>query len=739
MSHDCCEHDHEHEHDEECGCGEVSAWDIDFHPGSGRLDLTHGPSSARVNGVLRFEAMVGGESELWRIDVPRDGVPARLALLDRGENVQGYLMFKGAGDRLQILVLHRAAQSYRGRLSFEGVATLGDSTFACRTAAPRDSRVVQMASGPADSALNDSLFDVDADTLLRFGADEASIATAPDAGGLTPFFRLRLCARPEQAAGSTLVFDVDENYYRGRYVPHYSPIDRRRCPSPPTGWMSWNVYFDTAGEKENLDEARVAAEHLRPFGLEIWSIESWQANSDKLPVRTFHNLDLSAHPGQFPHGMKWLAEQIRALGFRPGIWVPPFGTGNEEFYEAHKSWFLHDEDGAPMSNWCGLYLVDPSQPEVRQHLRDMLAHMAREWGYEFFKIDGMSGRHASYSAHFYERCEVADAFRDPCEDPFELCVAAFREGIGDNAVLLACQGHYTGPETAYADAARIGGDIVAPDQPSQWHNILSQTNATLNQLFVHNIVWYGDPDTLLVGDFHTLDVARITTTVVALPGQMMFAGDKLAELSEERMRLLQQALPVCDVRPLDLFPIFELRPIWDLKISRPFAAWDVVALFNWTDEESRVEFTFAELGLPDHDAYLLYEFWGQEFLGLRETGAAVDLAPRSTKLLAIHRAAERPQLLSTDRHVTQGGTCLKDLAWDDGAGVLRGATALVANHVVTLAFFVPDGCEFESAQAEGGVVAEAGMREDRVLRLTLKHHEPVVANWRIAFGGACVR
>ena len=47
-----------------------------------------------------------------------------------------------------------------------------------------------------------------------------------------------------------------------------------------------------------------------------------------------------------------------------------------------------------------------------------------------------------------------------------------------------------------------------------------------------------------------------------------------------QMRLLQQCLPVCDVRPLDLFPIFEMSPVWDLKVSRPFGNWDVVSLFN---------------------------------------------------------------------------------------------------------------------------------------------------------------
>ena len=75
--------------------------------------------------------------------------------------------------------------------------------------------------------------------------------------------------------------------------------------------MSWNVYFDQAGEKENISEACLGAKHLKPYGLEIWSIESWQDNSaPRQPVSSFHNLTLRPYAAQFPHGMKWLADQI---------------------------------------------------------------------------------------------------------------------------------------------------------------------------------------------------------------------------------------------------------------------------------------------------------------------------------------------------------------------------------------------------------------------------------------------
>ena len=118
--------------------------------------------------------------------------------------------------------------------------------------------------------------------------------------------------------------------------------------------------------------------------------------------------------------MKRLADDIRALGFRPGLWTAPFGTGSTNFYLAHKEWFLHGSDGKPLSTWNGKFTIDPSHPEVINHLREIHRIASREWGYEYFKIDGMSGRGPGYCAHFFERPEIRARFKDPaCPDPFE--------------------------------------------------------------------------------------------------------------------------------------------------------------------------------------------------------------------------------------------------------------------------------------------------------------------------------
>ncbi|MCY3024135.1 MAG: hypothetical protein NTW87_34595 [Planctomycetota bacterium] len=691
-------------------------WQARFVSETEMLTCRHKASGACIQGRLRFEATADNGPEPWCVMPARDGIAGRLGIVNRAkpgprDTAQALLVFTAHDGVLQIQLVRRAWKPLTGCLTFWGEARLGRDTFACRTTPGAGDAVLQMASGPADSRLNDSLLDIPTDTALRFQAASMALSrVAESARERKPCrFNLELVARTQPTRDAVIRLELRQGYYRSQYVPFYRPLDRRCCPTPPTGWMSWNVYFDQATEDDNLNEARIGARELKPYGLKIWSIESWQENSDRLPVSDFHNLNLRAHPRQFPHGMKWLAREIRRLGFQPGIWTVAFGTGEEAFYNRHRDWFIHGQDGKPISHWTGKYMLDPTHPAARRWMEHMHRVMSRDWGYEFFKVDGVR-----LMGLYCEQADVQAAFRQPQARPLEKCLDGIARGIGSGKVILACAAHHTGVEAKFCHAARIGSDIVSPNQPSTWHNVVGQAIETLSQLFVHGIVWYSDPDTLLVGPYHSLDVARITATVVALPGQVTFAGDRLAELPRERMRLLQQALPACDVRPLDLFPITGLMPVWDLKISRPFGSWDVVSLFNWHQQPRRLGFAFAALGLPSEGEYLLYDFWQQEFLGSFSGGFSAKVPPRSNRLLAIHRSLGRPQYLSTDRHITQGGVGLEDMHWDDSTGALSGSFATVPGRPVTLVFYIPPGYRFDRATAKGATVERIRISSPRL-------------------------
>ncbi len=700
----------------------VGRWNVAFSDEGERLVLSHADGFAEVSGTVSFKgpavvtgAGVGadGSAARWRVASPRDGAKERLALVDARDNVNGYISFQPDGEGVSMLVYHRTAFAYEGALSFAGEVRYRDDAYPCRLSPIAGDRVLSVKSGNAVSNLDDALFSPSADEALEF----KSLKLKEKSGKLSASAKLKI----DDATANAMSVKIVKDWYKSRWVPYWRAPNRDRSPHAPTGWLSWNTYFDTAGSKENLDEARFAAKWFKPFGMEIWNIESWQDNSPKLPVSNFHNMNLETYKTQFPEGMKWLADEIRKLGFRPGLWMAPYGTGNDEFYARHKDWFLHDKEGKPIRSWNGKYTLDPTAPGALEHLTSIFDKASHEWGYEFFKIDGMSGRNHGYCAHLYERPEIRAVMHDPsCPNPFERTVVAYRKGIGDDRIFLACQGHFTGAEAGYADASRTGADIVHPNEPVKWENILLQARCTVNQFFAHANVFWSDPDCMLVSQGALArEQAQVEATVVALPGQQTFAGDKLAELAPDRVRLIQQALPVCPTRPGKLYPMFGHLPVWDLNVSRPFGDWHVVALFNWGDDEKVVSVSWNELGEDPDRRFVAWEFWTDTYLGERKGSLSAAVPPRGVRLFALHEAADHPQFVGDDRHITQGAVELNALEWDAAAKTYTLDAKAVGGFPFTYFVRVPEGFSFKSASAPKGGTVEAKMRDDLLLAVTI--------------------
>src|SRR5262249_14649139 len=132
-----------------------------------------------------------------------------------------------------------------------------------------------------------------------------------------------------------------------------------------------------------------AAKHLAPFGFSVIQIDDhWQAGvSTNGPKRNFtaHKTD-----GPYPGGMKAAAKQIKSLGMTPGIWFMPFaGTYYDPFFASHQDWFVKHEDGKHYETAWGGTCLDMTNPEAREHLRSTVKRIAEDWGYTYFKMDGL--------------------------------------------------------------------------------------------------------------------------------------------------------------------------------------------------------------------------------------------------------------------------------------------------------------------------------------------------------------
>jgi len=703
-------------------------WKVTFEEKGAALRLENAAKKVSLSGVVKFGS---GEAE-WTVVEPRDAARDRLSLVSPSGTVLGYVSFRNCGAKLEMTVLHRAgANFFPGELIFTGVAKVREDSFACRTVPEEGEEVLRFADGVGDSEMNDSIFAREEDLAVRFFSTDTRLTTKGRGE-----YEFSLMADIDSPALCTMAVEADGAYYASRWVPAYHPINRKRCPKAPTGWMSWNIYFDKAGSAENLAEARIGAKYLKPFGLDIWSIESWQDNSLWLPVRHFHHHENRCYPVQFPEGMKALADEIRKLGFRPGIWMSLYGEGDQAFYEAHKDLYIHDAKGRPIDNWAGKYMLDTTKPEALALMTKLARQAKDEWGYEFFKFDGMAN-----TPRKFERPEVRAAAKNPKDVKwFENSVKALREGIGEDSLFLACMGDFTGTEIQFADATRLGSDVVGCSSggcgdnynangnspwyqyPVKWKNVLHQAECTFTQIFINNIIAYTDPDTLMVGYALEENEAQVMATIVGLPGQLMFDGDKLGSIGYDRMKIIQQVLPVADIHPQNLYPYAAsaMLPVWDLTVTRPYDTWHVVALFNWADEPKEYELPLADLGLGGDDKrYIAYEFWKQQYLGEVEGNLEIRVPMRSVRLVALRQALGRPQFVGDDRHVTQGAVEIADLDWNDAVKKYSMKVNAIAGFPFTYYVRRPEGFELQSAKVDGAEV-KTGTKGEELIAVTVE-------------------
>jgi len=520
---------------------------------------------------------------------------------------------------------------------------------------------------------------------------------------------------------------VKTNYYRDILgVRFYQPLDKSRFPKPPSGWCTWYFYYTRINADEVRRNADWIAANLKDYGAQYVQIDDgWQGTGAKGSARNWEVINTN----RFPQGMAALARHIKSLGLTPGLWIAPHGQNNDDVVKTNPGVFLLKPDGSTASDtWEGRFLVDPSNPETHKYLGRMFRRMS-DWGYDYFKIDGQPIVVGEYgSKREFMKSPSGDAammYRDT--------LATIRSAIGPDRYLLGCWGIPL-EGAGIMNGSRTGGDIVLG-----WGGFQVSLRPTLQYYFLHNIVWYADPDVLLVRSPLTLDQARVWATLQGLTGQALMSSDRLMDLGEERVELLRRVYPAADIRPLDLFPVENYKRLWDLKVNHLGRQYDVVGVFNFdTEKADSVYLNWKELGLPEGRLVHVFDFWNKEYLGAWGEGMAVPTAPTSCRVLTLLPADDSIQLISTSRHITQGPIELTRLSQSNGGKSFKGASQLVKNDPYQLSFVFPRGTNYTVARA----IARAGRTK---LPVKIANHQGWAAaeftspktqevEWEIQFG-----
>ena len=485
---------------------------------------------------------------------------------------------------------------------------------------------------------------------------------------------------------------VMENYYRDTLgIRCYAPLDKSHFPLPPSGWCTWYYYYNRITEGEVRRNARWIADNLKDFGAQYVQIDDgWQGDGDPKTGKRDWSV---VHPGNFPHGMKVLADDIKALGLTPGIWIAPHGQSEPGFVEANKDAFLFKPDGTSASvTWEGDYLIDPTSPAMEPYLHNLFQTLC-DWGYEYFKIDGQPIVVDEYAAQ-------KTFMHEPVDDNVQLyrnTLDVIRGTIGKDRYLLGCWGMPV-EGIGIMDGSRTKGDIV-----QGWEGgFMLALRAVQEDYYLHNIAWYSDPDVFMVRSPLTYHQAQAWATIQGLSGLALMGTDRLEDLSEPRVELLRRIYPATDIRPLDLFKVTHDKTLFDLKVSQFDGArnYDVAGLFNYDQKKrSSTLLKWEDLGLKADQTVHAFDFWNKDYLGAWEAGMVVDVDPTACRVITLLPDNGEIQLVSTSRHITQGWIDLKSADFNTEALAYSGTSTVVKNDPYELRFAFPKGKNFAVASA----------------------------------------
>jgi hypothetical protein len=185
-----------------------------------------------------------------------------------------------------------------------------------------------------------------------------------------------------------------------------------------------------------------------------------------------------------------------------------------------------------------------------------------------------------------------------------------------------------------------------------------------------------------------------------------------------------------DSGPIDADQRGEVCPWWMLDINRPFESWTVLTHMNWEKAPlPQAVVKFRDLGLPPAQ-YAVFEFWSKKYLGdFNDAFTASSLDPKDLSTYAIRRVLDRPQVLSTSRHVSQGGVDLVNVVWK--GNVLSGSSNVVRHDPYSIYVRLPDGYQVKSATI-GGTPAEIRV-DERLAEIKVVPEKTGPVGWKIAF------
>jgi hypothetical protein len=506
----------------------------------------------------------------------------------------------------------------------------------------------------------------------------------PEAGGVVlegraEYGRLLIPAGAT-ATGETLAIGYFDDLRDGLelYADTIVRLYHIKVKKVPSGYMTW-YHAKALDEKRMPVLAAWCEKNLKPYGLEFLQIDDgWQ-----LANRDFTAADPK---GAYPGGMQRTAEAVTRHGLMAGIWLTPFGWDYQRpVFAGHRDWFVKRADGSVYAVDWGGDCLDMTNPAARDFLRGVIGRISHDWGYKFFKLDGLWTGMAVrivYGDPTYRPDDFGDAvFHDPAMtnvEAFRTGLKTAREGAGSDAYFLGCTASQN-MRTLAGSIGLVDGIRVGVDSNKTWAGILMNVNVATSVYYLHHRVWHNDPDVLYLDKEFTLDQVRAWASWLAVTGDLYMVSNWLPETPADRLEILKRTIPNHNLkaRPVDLYESYPAK-VWHLRAGEGEKRRDVVAVFNWGEKPQEIAVSLRRLGLAAGH-YSALEYWSGTLKHTDADSLKATVPPRSCKVFAVQRV-DHPVVAGTSRHVTQGIIDLVQESWEDkgpGRGTLCGTSRVI--------------------------------------------------------------
>ncbi|MBK8946819.1 MAG: alpha-galactosidase [Ignavibacteriae bacterium] len=508
-----------------------------------------------------------------------------------------------------------------------------------------------------------------------------------------------------------------------------------RTNSTINGWCNWFYTYEHITEDEVVCNAEFVSKNLKQYGLEYIQIDEgfqryhgdWEGNT------------------KFPHGMKWLAEKIKYYGLKPGLWIAPYLVSEPvEIFQKNQDWFLKDKNGnfLRVGPWPSLdtdwaknenpkrYCLDITHPEAEKWFYNLFDKIGNVWGYEMIKIDFVAW--SIFSAHHFNDLTATPA--QVYRKGFEI----IRNAIGNEIHINDC-----GPgnvSVGFIDSMRIELDQNYGYSKAAWQQYFldssSSAPAAAKRYYFHKNAWVNDADHICINHL-SIPQAQAAATIIGLSGGNIISGDRLSDLDFSRLEILKKILPQFGeaAKPVDLFDS-DKQNIFITKIKKSFAEWNVVGIFNPTEDLIEKEITFERLWLNPKTIYLGYDFWMEKFVGEISNSLKIKLLPQSVTLLSLHEKTGNPQFISTDRHILQGAHEVENIFWSSEKNTISGTSLGILKTSHNVAIYIPGGQNW--VQGRNSIHHDfenysLKFMDDNIVRVHVKFEKSEKVNWEINF------